>query len=240
MMWLKGYVGQYAIDGVNVDRVAWIGSNVTGNGGLEIAGASLKSYLANPNNAFDIRIATRAAFASATAILIEDTREVWMPYVYSDDISAKTTRALYIASDGQLGYDTSSIRYKTNITEMVDSDVVQQLRPVCYNRIDGGKEECGLIAEEVELIMPEITTKELVEKCNKTGKIVTDPDGQTGEEKVCWIEETDNVQSVEYRYLIPYLIKEIQNIMIRILGIEDRITELETENQTGCAEERSQ
>lgn len=64
-----------------------------------------------------------------------------------------------IDSDGQLGTVSSSIRYKENIQPMGDaSSRIYQLRPVTFSyKKDSSKSKVfGLIAEEVEKVMPEI------------------------------------------------------------------------------------
>lgn len=53
--------------------------------------------------------------------------------------------------------ETSSKRYKENI-ETLDYSIsdISKLMPVCYNRIGETKKEIGFIAEDVELVIPEI------------------------------------------------------------------------------------
>lgn len=64
--------------------------------------------------------------------------------------------ARYNTSTGELFYDTSSIRYKENISEEVDYEWIYDLPVVTYDRIDGSRyNEIGIIAEEVAEIAPE-------------------------------------------------------------------------------------
>jgi len=78
---------------------------------------------------------------------------VFMPSVYGDAISG-TYRDLYIKDDGQLGYISSSKRYKKNITDMEDVSWIYKLRPVNYLYKEDltNSKSYGLIAEEVEEI----------------------------------------------------------------------------------------
>jgi hypothetical protein len=53
--------------------------------------------------------------------------------------------------------ETSSTRYKTNIKTIESGlDKVLQMRGVVYNRKDNGKEEIGVIAEEMNEILPQV------------------------------------------------------------------------------------
>lgn len=55
--------------------------------------------------------------------------------------------------------ETSSISLKTDITNIENSiDIIGKLRPVSYTRKSTGIKEIGLIAEEVEKIIPEVIT----------------------------------------------------------------------------------
>jgi hypothetical protein len=92
---------------------------------------------------------------------------VYMPEVYVDNFS--TGRDLYIASDGQLGYISSSKRYKEQITNMEDVGWIHQLRPVnfVYKKDERKQKQYGLIAEEVENVNREFVSY------NKDGMVET-------------------------------------------------------------------
>jgi hypothetical protein len=67
--------------------------------------------------------------------------------------------AVLIDSNNQLGTVSSSIRYKENVSDMGNvSSPVMNLRPVTFDFIDkpSHKKQVGLIAEEVEQIMPSL------------------------------------------------------------------------------------
>lgn len=56
--------------------------------------------------------------------------------------------------------ETSSIRYKENVTPLVNSlDTILKLNGVIYDRKETSKSEPGLIAEEVEKIEPLLVSK---------------------------------------------------------------------------------
>jgi hypothetical protein len=67
-----------------------------------------------------------------------------------------TTKALtYNTGDGC----SSSMAMKENIKDLdIDVKKLMELRPVSYTYIDGGEKSIGLIAEEVEKVLPEIAT----------------------------------------------------------------------------------
>jgi hypothetical protein len=95
---------------------------------------------------------------------------------------------VYINSDGQLGTQTSSLRFKEQVREMRDrSSSLFQLRPVTFfykPQYDDGSHllQYGLIAEEVAKIYPEM--------------VVYDKDGQP--------------YTVKYQLLAPMLLNEVQ------------------------------
>jgi hypothetical protein len=110
------------------------------------------------------------------------------------------------SSDYLVGYDGSSLRYKDNV---VDADEtwrsVYNLRPVDFdwnNEIhsddDGDRHDYGLIAEEVETVMPQVVTYNVIEG---QGDLPV-PDG------------------VQYEKLSVYLIPLVQDLNARLEALE--------------------
>lgn len=100
----------------------------------------------------------------------------------------------------------SSSKYvKKNIEAVSEDDAkkVLELKPVTFDYIDGAKDQCGLIAEEVLDVLPNVVT---VPK----GYTEFDPKNPT------------NTPSIDYSKLVPYLIKMIQML-------QDEIDELKKE-----------
>lgn len=113
-----------------------------------------------------------------------------------------TNRDLFIDNTGKLGYVASSRRYKENIEDMgTRSSSIYDLRPVIfdYKNSDWGIDQYGLIAEEVEEIMPEIVSY------NEDG----DP------------------ETVSYDKLITPMLNEIQNLRAQNEELEARLIALE-------------
>jgi trimeric autotransporter adhesin len=115
------------------------------------------------------------------------------------------TQAVYVASTGQLGKTSSSLKYKENIKDIgSDSDALYKLRPVSFTWISNpsaGK-HYGLIAEEVAQVMPELA----------------------GYDK-----ETGEPNSVYYERLPALLLNELQKRNKIILELGHRIESLEAQ-----------
>lgn len=118
-----------------------------------------------------------------TRMTIKNDGAILMPAVYSDTITSNV-RDLQIDDSGQLGYVSSSIRYKENISDLVGSERLYDLRPVDFTYKKDGTKSWGLIAEEAEEVMPEIVS----------------------------YNEDGLVETVEYSRLIAPMLAEIQNL----------------------------
>jgi hypothetical protein len=129
------------------------------------------SAVANATNAANATEATHAAQADGSQ------------YGWTNNVSGSNYYAVWVGDDGgyHFGRNVSSIKYKENVTTAtVDPWNVLQLRPVRYDRkatyrypedekgnrlegpaqkIEGAKDEFGLIAEEVAPLLPEVVTK---------------------------------------------------------------------------------
>jgi hypothetical protein len=81
--------------------------------------------------------------------------------IYGTNVSGSP---VYVTSTGQLGVQSSSRRYKQDISDMGDTtDVLMSLRPVRFHyKAEGrdGPEHYGLIAEEVAQVAPELVGHE--------------------------------------------------------------------------------
>lgn len=111
-----------------------------------------------------------------------------------------TNKAVYVDDSGNIGYDSSSIRFKENVQDVEDaSNFIYLLRPVTFNyKLDTNKTvRGGLIAEEVDKIKPELVGRGL--------------DG--------------SIQNVDYTGLVPYLLNEIQKLHKRIEILEAKLEE---------------
>jgi hypothetical protein len=109
-----------------------------------------------------------------------------------------------VNSSGQLGVLSSSARYKRDIQPMADrSQGLWQLHPVTFRyKQDPSERQYGLIAEEVATVYPELVVR-----------------GDKGE-----------VESVQYRELIPLMLNEMQRQRDQIQQQQTAVTALKTQN----------
>jgi hypothetical protein len=92
-----------------------------------------------------------------------------------------------VNTSGKMGTTTSSKRYKTNIEDIGDTSFLHNLNVVQFDRIENGDHEVGLIAEQVNEVRPDL---------------------------VCW--DKGQIESVYYRYLPIYILKELQNLRLEL------------------------
>lgn len=78
--------------------------------------------------------------------------------IYNTSTINTDAQTVYVDSNGCLGTIVSSIQFKENIRSITDSDKIYQLNPVnfTYKSDDTKKMHYGLIAEEVEKILPNL------------------------------------------------------------------------------------
>lgn len=122
--------------------------------------------------------------------------------LYADNMKsgAGTNAVRFSTSTGQITYDTSSARYKDNIRDSIYGlNHVMKMRSTQFEYKDDGRSDVGLIAEELDPIIPELVGK------NKDGQ----PD------------------SVSYDRMVSVLVKAIQEQQALIQTLTARIEALE-------------
>jgi len=103
--------------------------------------------------------------------------------------------------------NVSDERLKKDVNTISGSlDKILKLRPTGFTWIENEKEDVGFIAQEVEEIIPEVVK-------TKKGFINTD-----GEE-----EGIENMKTISYTKLIPYLVDTIQVMDKRIKELEKKV-----------------
>ena len=112
--------------------------------------------------------------------------------VYANNIGGDTFRNLNIRSDGRLGVNTSSKRYKKNIKDISDISWIYDLRPVDFEWKETNKKDWGLIAEEVLEVNPRIVGI-----------------------------ENEVPEWVDYKKLIPILLKAVQELSAKVEALEN-------------------
>jgi hypothetical protein len=146
-------------------------------------------YAAGSNvttGSFNIDIGNAGVAGDATTIRIGDTNQTKTFIAGISGVTSAGGAAVYVNASGQLGTATSSRRFKEDIQDMgTQSDRIFNLRPVTFkykSEYGGGGIQYGLIAEEVNEVIPEMT--------------VWGKDGQ--------------IQTVAYQMLPPMLLNELQ------------------------------
>ena len=166
-----------------------------GQEGPETAGAKaiyLESYwmILQPhyNEGFRIR-AVNASGTQRTLAEFYGSGEVYFPNM----AAAAGTYNVKWASGGRITYDNSSCRYKNNIRNSVYGlcDILK-LNSRMFEYKDGGRTDVGLIAEEVNQVIPELAIK--------------NPEGQP--------------DAVSYDRMVSVLIKAIQEQQCKIALLE--------------------
>lgn len=128
----------------NIAIGASSGTGVTGANGSNIY---LNNAGAAESNRLRIGSATGTGASQLNASFIHGIRGITT--ANADAI------AVLIDSAGQLGTVSSSIRFKENVQDLPETRVLE-LRPVRFNYKQDGRFGTGLIAEEVEQVMPEL------------------------------------------------------------------------------------
>jgi len=110
-----------------------------------------------------------------------------------------TGRDVYVtSSNGQLGYLSSSIRFKTNIEDMpYGMEQIRQLRPVLFDwneLVDSDMREAGFIAEEF---------------------------AETGMEEFVDRDENGRIDGLRYKQMVALLTKGIQELELRLEALEN-------------------
>jgi len=124
---------------------------------------------------------------------------------------AGTNAMRYSTSTGIVTYDTSSRLIKTDIVDCPKGlNAVLALQPRKYFRTDDQKEELGFIADEMELVIPELVS--YAEKSRFTKNE----------------EDTETIPSaIAYEKLSAVLCKAIQELNAKVEALQARVDELE-------------
>ena len=121
--------------------------------------------------------------------------------IYIDNLASSNQASVEIdLATGKLSYIGSSIRYKKDIRDLkINSEDVFKLRPVRFKWKKTDEEDIGLIAEEVNEVIPELV------RYDKKGKPAT----------------------VEYELISVYLLEVVNQQQQKISALEQKIAEIE-------------
>jgi hypothetical protein len=116
------------------------------------------AYTGNGSYAGDLRTSSNNIVLSdgdgVTGFWINASGRPFLPGLGSD---AGTNTVKFNTGTSRLSYDTSSARYKDNIRDSVYGlSHVMQMRSAQFEYKEGGRSDVGLIAEELQPIVPEL------------------------------------------------------------------------------------
>lgn len=146
-----------------------------------------------------------------------------LSFLYSGDQGSNGSERMRISTNGSIGapngtniYNASDARLKQNVsTTTYGLNTISLLNPVKFNWVDGfeptedGKDMLGFVAQEVQTVIPEA-----IESFG--GNSITI--GNT---------VIDNPLRVNEKFIIPVLVKAIQELSSKNTSLEERLTALE-------------
>lgn len=193
----------YVEDDLEVDDRLYVGGlmevglSLEVNDGLDVTGDFVSIW----DGAADIGYAN-----SEGELYVENDLEVDGNVVFQGISAQAGATYVHVDGDGKLWKITSSKKYKTNIRNLnSDPMAVLELRPVKYQCRVSGKEDVGLIAEEVEQV-----TRDLV---------IHNDDGSP--------------EAVKYDRVALYLLQVVKAQQGSIAALEERLEALESTTELG-------
>jgi hypothetical protein len=169
--------------GIGSDRLPLKTVDIFGD--INLTGNIYKNYQLIPSiSSFNL--------SSDNSDILYTDKQIFIGYSNNDNYKLKVNGNIYVA-----GYITglSDIRYKTNISNIQNSlEKVEQLNGIYYNLMNDDKRSIGLIAQDVEKIIPEVVY---------TNK--------------------DDTKSIAYGNIIAVLVESIKELTKRIKKLEEKL-----------------
>jgi hypothetical protein len=217
-------IGMYVFlgaDGTQYRTAAQIRVKVDGTPGTDDMPGRIE-FLTSPDG----------SYTPVVRMTINSTGTLTVQEIFNTECDG-TEVAVFVNSDGTLGYESSAADRKTDIVDAKTTetkDLLTALRPREYTKIISGKTETGLIAEEVAQVAPELAVYHY-------DRVVVEDKGTTRTEFV----KTDKLKTVRYHRLItPLLVghqeqaKEIEALKAQVAAqaaalkaLEARVAKLE-------------
>jgi hypothetical protein len=144
------------------------------------------------NNFIPVTAITAFKDSPNNSNIIYTDKQLFLGYSNNDNYKLKVNGNIYVS-----GYVTglSDIRFKTNISIIKNSlEKLEQINGVYYNLINDDKRSIGLIAQEVEKIIPEVVYT-----------------------------NTDNTKSIAYTNMVAILVESIKEINERLKKLEEKL-----------------
>jgi hypothetical protein len=183
------------------------GSGYTGNRALFLFRATEEWDDSSTGTKIDFRTTANGATATTTNFTVQEDGGIFAANLLGSATAGSDVR--YQTGSGELTYFTSSARYKENIQNIGDTSWIYNLQPKTFTEKGGDVYMTGLIAEDVELIAPQMVfykpnrIEHIFEEENKDGTIDR------------WIEyeydyENQLVEGLDYEMLITPMLAELQ------------------------------
>lgn len=216
-IYLDAHIGtNYATSWVSVNGCSNNGSDGADDIRMLFRSCSLQSatylggYVDGTYNSFALGGSSGARWDTVPVTSSTGVTEIgkYLDFHATDGDTTNFTYRLVNTGDGACTYSgtwtkASSIKVKENIEDitLAEAQGIFELRPVKFDYKQGAKDSRGFIAEEVELIFPNLVSPEV---------------GEEGTPE--WVSK-----SLDYESIIPYLVKIIQDQEKRIIYLENKI-----------------
>lgn len=157
--------------------------------------------------------------AGASRFNISSTGTITALGVYSATVGA-TNRDVYVDSTGLLGYVSSLRDQKQDITPATTPSWLMQLSPVTFKYKDDETKstQLGLIAEDVEVIAPELCFYD---------DITTEMPRESKDDPIVVLDSHLELRGVQYSKLIVPLLSAVQDLTKAVKSLQDRVNMLE-------------
>ncbi len=188
-------IGNYALEAITGGGNIGIGYNCATNAPSSITN---NIYMGSPGDASDVDNSIHIGGFTHTKAYISGIRGI-------TTLSADAIPVL-ISSSGQLGTVSSSIKYKENVTDLINSELIYKIETKNFNyKTQPNKISYGVIAEQVEQIEPNLCIYQpiLNEKFQPT--------------------EQKELLTVDYNSINILMLREIQKLNDRISTLENMI-----------------
>ena len=187
--------------GDSLGALEFFGNDASGGQGAGLKGKIDVTSFNQYGAAFDMKFFTSNGSTDPTTenFKIAYDGGIFAPNLLGSSNSNPDVR--YNTTTNELYYNSSSIRYKEDVTDLENSlDKINNLRPVKFKDKESGEYATGLIAEEVVNVLPELVFKRQIEGFNEP-----------------------QIDGVSYGDLHAYYIKAIQQLKSEIETLKSQI-----------------
>ncbi|MEI8204056.1 MAG: tail fiber domain-containing protein, partial [Bacteroidota bacterium] len=187
-----------------------LNSNLTGNNNTAFGYHAGNNITTGSNNLILGSYAVASTATISNQVVLGNSSITTM-YCYGAKATGLTSAGtLCVNSAGQIGIASSSQRYKKDIVPIeINTSLLYKLKPVSFTYINDGSRSFGLIAEEVDKVIPQLVFYK------KAKEVIP---GSTSEEMI--------PEGVRYENLPTLLLAELQKQHAIIENLQKQIDEL--------------